>query len=177
LTLLPSRLELAFSLRNPSQKETLLARALAEVEDEYDVIIIDCPPTESLLTYAAYLASSHVLVPVKPEYLSAIGLPLLRQSLADFRADNQGHPVRVAGVVFNSATEYEPEELRSKNEVRALANRFKWKVFDNQVPYSRSFPKGAREGQPIFWTSYARSKPKVRFQGFAAEFATAVGLQ
>jgi chromosome partitioning protein len=53
LALLPSRLELAFSLRNPSQKETLLARALADVEDDYDVIIIDCPPTESLLTYAA----------------------------------------------------------------------------------------------------------------------------
>jgi chromosome partitioning protein len=123
------------------------------------------------------LASSYVLVPVKPEYLSAIGLPLLRQSLGDFRADNTGHSVRVAGIVFNSATEYEPEELRSKNEVRALAKQFGWKVFNHQVPYSRSFPKGAREGQPIFWTSYARSKPKQRVQGFAAELADAVGVK
>ena len=78
IDLIPSRLELALSLRNPAQKESLLPKSLAQIEADWDFIIIDCPPTESVLTYAAYLASSHVLVPVKPEYLSAIGLPLLR---------------------------------------------------------------------------------------------------
>ena len=55
LDLIPSRLELSHSLKNPTGKERRLARALATVSDEYDLVIIDCPPTESILTDAAYL--------------------------------------------------------------------------------------------------------------------------
>jgi chromosome partitioning protein len=176
IDLIPSRLELALSLRNPAQKESLLQKSLVQVASGYDIIIIDCPPTESVLTYAAYLASDHVLVPVKPEYLSAIGLPLLRQSLGDFNRENPGHDLSVAGVVFNGVSDYSPEELRAKSEVRELAKDFNWKVFRAEVPYSRSFPKGAREGQPIFWTSYARTKPALKFRDFAAELGRAIGI-
>jgi len=80
LDLIPSRLELALSLRNPAQKESLLDKSLDQVKADYDVIVIDCAPTESILTLAAYLTSDYVLVPVKPEYLSSIGLPLLRRN-------------------------------------------------------------------------------------------------
>ena len=147
IDLIPSRLELALSLWNPAQKESLLQKSLAQVATEYDIVIIDCPPTESVLTYAAYLASDHVLVPVKPEYLSAIGLPLLRQSLGGFHRENAGHELDVTGIVFNAVSDYSPEELRAKSEVRELAKDFSWKVFRAEVPYSRSFPKGAREGR------------------------------
>ena len=77
LDLLPSRLELAHTLKNPTGKERRLAKALSRVSDKYDLIIIDCAPTESILTDAAYFASRYVLVPVKPEFLATIGLPLL----------------------------------------------------------------------------------------------------
>lgn len=174
IDLIPSRLELALSLRNPAQKESLLQKSLAQLQIDYDIIFIDCPPTESVLTYAAYLASDYVLVPVKPEYLSAIGLPLLRQSLGDFNRENPGHNIGVAGVVFTNATNYAPEETRSKNEVRELAKEFDWRVFDAEVPYSRSFPKGAREGRPIFWTSYARSTTYAKFLSFAKEFFSVI---
>lgn len=176
IDLIPSRLELALSLRNPAQKEALLEKSLTQVETGYDIIIIDCPPTESVLTLAAYLTSDHVLVPVKPEYLSAIGLPLLRQSLGDFNRENPGRDLDVVGVVFNATTNYRPEELKAKSEVRELAREFSWKVFDAEVPYSRSFPKGAREGQPTFWTSYARTTTAERFRAFAQEFAVAISL-
>jgi chromosome partitioning protein len=176
IDLIPSRLELALSLRNPAQKESLLQKSLVQVGTDYDIIIIDCPPTESVLTYAAYLASDHLLVPVKPEYLSAIGLPLLKQSLGDFNRENPGHDLDVTGIVFNGVSDYSPEELTAKREVRQLAVAFNWRVFRAEVPYSRSFPKGAREGQPIFWTSYARTKPAQKFRDFAAEFARATGL-
>ena len=156
LDLIPSRLELALSLRNPAQKESLLDKSLAQVKADYDVIVIDCAPTESILTLAAYLTSDYVLVPVKPEYLSSIGLPLLRQSLGDFHRENPGHDLKVAGVVFNATSQYSPEELLAKSDVGKLAKGFDWKIFEAEVPYSRSFPKGAREGKPIFSTSYAR---------------------
>lgn len=174
--LIPSRLELALSLRNPAQKESLLAKSLGELEDDYDLIIIDCPPTDSILSDAAYLAADYILVPVKPEYLSSIGLPLLNQSLDEFKVANPQSSLKVAGIVFNATDEYSPEEDKAKQDVRRLARQLGWKVFKSDVPYSRSFPKGARETRPIFSTSYARTTVADRVKTFANDFAKAVGL-
>ncbi len=176
IDLIPSRLELAFSVRNPAQKEDLIAKFISKIESTYDIILFDCPPTESLLTTAAYLASNYILVPVKPEFLSSIGLPLLVQSLNEFHNHYDSHKVDLAGVVFNATTDYSPEEIKSKAEVKGLASKNGWYVFENEVTYSRSYPKGAREGQPIFWTSYARSDQAARFHNFAQEFAGRIGL-
>lgn len=85
LDLIASQLELSYTLKNPSQKEHLLAGFLDHTAGDYDLVLIDCAPTESVLTTAAYLASQTILIPVKPEFLSTIGLPLIKQSLDEFR--------------------------------------------------------------------------------------------
>lgn len=175
--LVPSRLELAFSLRNPGgQKEQLLAKLISKIEGNYELIILDCPPTESLFTWAAYLASDYILVPVKPEYLSSIGLPLLVNSMEEFGRRYEDHDLELAGVVFNFPSGYVPEERESKAEVKKIARDRGWYVCENEVSYSRSYPKGAREGQPIFGTSYARGAQAARFAAFAEEFAQRIGL-
>ncbi len=97
IDLLPSQLELAFSLKTPAGKETRLPRLVESIEDQYDVILIDCAPTESMLTTAAYLSSDWILVPVKPEYLSTIGLPLLANSMREHSTAYQGRQPRLAG--------------------------------------------------------------------------------
>lgn len=173
--LVPSQLELSFTLKNPSQKEHLLANFVSDVEANYDLVLVDCAPTESVLTTAAYLTADDILIPVKPEFLSTIGLPLIRQSLADFLKSYR-KTVGVSGICFNMCADYAPEESRSKDEVRALAGQFGWHVFHEEVPYSRSFPKGAREGKPIFWTSYARSSVSGRVGVFCNAFAGRIGL-
>ena len=116
------------------------------MEDAYDLVLIDCAPTESILTTAAYLASDFLLVPVKPEYLSAIGLPLLAQSMRECQESYGNRNLELAGVVFNATTDYSPEEMLAKNEVRQIAAQYSWRVFDNEVSYSRSYAKGARLG-------------------------------
>jgi len=176
LDLIPSSLELAWSLKQPAQKEQLLDKFLAKVKADYDLILIDCAPTESLLTAAAYAASDYVLVPVKPEFLSTIGLPLLARSMAEFSQQNEGKSLEMLGVVFNHATQYAPEEQISKREVKAEAQRSGWYMFASEIGYSRSYPKGAREGQPIFRTSYAQRKQKAKFGAFAKEFSSRLGL-
>lgn len=176
LDLIPSQLELAWSLKTPGPKEHLLAKALKKIEGYYDLILIDCAPTESILTTSAYLASDFILVPVKPEYLSTIGLPLLVNSMEDFKKHYEEHTIELAGVVFNATTNYSPEELKAKRAVRDLAKKNGWYVFSAELPYSRSYPKGAREGQPIFRTSYARSDQASLFRAFAQEFATRIHL-
>lgn len=176
IDLIPSRLEMALSLKNPGQKARLLEKALHKVRDEYDLVLIDNAPTESILTEAAYLASDYLLVPVRPEYLSTIGLPLLVNSMEDFKAQYDVHDLELAGIVFNAISDYSPEEIRSREEVKSLARKHGWYIFSSEIRYSRSYPKGAREGQPIFRTSYSRTDQAVRFRLFAEEFAERVNL-
>ena len=174
--LMPSRLELSQTLRNPTGKEHLLSQAVSQLENDYDLVVIDCAPTESILTTAAYLVADHILVPVRPEFLSTIGLPLLEQSLNEFTVRYPGNAPTVLGLVFNAISNYSPEETTSRNEVRRVARQSGWPVFDAQVVYSRSYPKSAREGNPIFGTSYARTKTKQNFHTFAREFAGRINL-
>ena len=176
IDLIPSRLELSQSLRNPAGKDQLLKQAVDDLEEAYDLVIIDCAPTESMLTTAAYLVADHLLIPVRPEFLSTIGLPLLEQSLNSFAALYPGSEPAVLGLVFNAISGYSPEEVTSRTEVQRVAHASGWPVFDEEVTYSKSFPKSAREGRPIFWTSYTRSTTKANFHSFAREFADRTGI-
>lgn len=162
LDLLPSRLELAWSLKQPGGKEQLLKDFLDQVADDYHLIPIDCAPTESVLTSAAYFAADQVVVPVKPEFLSTIGLPLLATSMKDHNALPGAPQVAVTAIVFNHASDYHPEEALAKQEVHGVAKTHGWPALPSEVPYSRSFPKGAREGKPLRTTSYARKAQKAK---------------
>ena len=177
--LIASRLELCQTLRNPDGKERRLAEALAKVSDRYDIIIIDCAPTDSMLTDAAYFASRYVIVPVKPEFLAAIGLPLLARSLKTFKQANQDHALDIAGVVFVHSSGYSrgPEGRALIAEVTAVAKKEGWRLFSNEIPYSASYPKSAREGQPIRWTSRVRPKTTDAFNNFANELLGVLGIE
>jgi chromosome partitioning protein len=101
LDIVPSCLELSWTLRNPWEKETLLARFVAKVEEKYDLIIIDCSPTDSMLTDAAYHCSRYILVPIRAEFLASIGFPLLRRSINAFQMRHEDKVIEVCGLVFN----------------------------------------------------------------------------
>lgn len=178
LDLIPSRLELSHSLKNPTGKERRLAKAIAKVSNEYDLIIIDCAPTESILTEAAYFASRYVLVPVKPEFMATIGLPLLARSIEEFKMENEDHELDICGIVFNHSSSYSegPEGRQSVKDVKAAADRRGWHVFNTHVHYSASYPKSAREGTPIGNTSYVRWEVTKEFANFSSEFFSAIGL-
>lgn len=175
LRLIPSQLELNYTLKNPSQKEHLLSSFLDEIEKEYDLIIVDCAPTESMLTTATYLSCDSLLIPVKPEYLATIGLPLVRQSLEEFKKIYR-KSVNIIGVCFNGCSGYVPEEEKAIAEVRNACAQYGWHAFDEEIPYSRSFPTGARRGTPIFSTRYARYSVAQSFSTFADAFAARIGI-
>jgi chromosome partitioning protein len=178
LDLIPSRLELSRTLKNPTGKERRLAKALAQVRKQYDLVIVDCAPTESVLTDAAYFASRYVVVPVKPEFMATIGLPLLVRSIQEFRLENEDHEVEIAGVVFNHSSSYTsgPEGQQSVREVTKIAKEEGWHICENQVRYSASYAKSAREGTPLAQTSYARSDVVQSFRRLASEVFGLVGL-
>ena len=179
LDLLPSQLELAHTMKRSKIDPQSLARSIAEVADAYRLILIDCAPTESILTETAYYASRHVVVPVKPEYLATIGLPLLERSLKEYNGANRKQRISIAGIVINHTTyqsQPNPETEQSIREVRIEANKNKWRVFDTQIPYSRSWPRAIRSGNPIGRTKHARPNVRGSFGRFATECFAAVGL-
>lgn len=178
LDLIPSRLELSRILKNPAGKERRLAKSLAKISDDYDLILIDCAPTESVLTDAAYFASRYVIVPIKPEFMATIGLPLLARSLTDFQMENEDHTIQIAGIAFNHSATYSsgPEGLQSINDVTKEAAKHKWHVFENQIRYSASYAKSAREGASLAQTSYARWDVINGFSRFADEVFECIGL-
>jgi chromosome partitioning protein len=90
LDLIPSRFDFSDALTNAVRPDPrILAKFLAKNFKDKDLIIIDCAPTESVFTMAAYHASDYVLIPVKPEFFATIGFPLLAESLSNFRRHNK----------------------------------------------------------------------------------------
>ena len=178
LDLIPSRLELAWTLKNPTEKAQLLPQFLAKVEKDYDLILIDCAPTESILTVAAYKSSRYVFVPVRPEFLATIGLPLLARSLNEFKLLNQNQSIEMGGIIFNGLrrTNTPPEQIQSMLDVRDIAAAEGWTVMDNPAHHSDSYPAGSRESTPIFRTGYARDYVINEFHEVATEFLERVEL-
>lgn len=177
LHLVPSKLELSRTMRNPSGKEEVLSQFLETVGYSYDLIIIDCAPTESMLTTAAYLSSRYIIVPVKPEFLATIGLPFLERSLRDFR-QIYSKQIAIAGIIFNDKKRQpSPEEKTACEEVEKTASEYRWFVFENEVYRSDSFPGGSRASTPVFRTRKAHKTTKTGFNKVAGEFLKSVGLK
>ncbi len=177
--LIPSRLELSRTLKNPTGKERRLAKGIAQVRDRYDIIIIDCAPTESILTEAAYFASRYVVVPVKTEFMATIGLPLLARSVEEFSAENQDHELDIAGLVLNEQSEYadNSEKSRAIKDVKKVSRERGWHMFDYTIPYSRSYTTAARQATSLSHTPYARRNRIDGFHGLKDEILQAIGVK
>ena len=176
LQIIPSRFDFSDNLIGAVRPdERILARLIANTFQDRDLIIIDCAPTESIFTRAAYHASRYVLVPVRPEFFATIGFPLLQESLDTFRRNNRGHQIDIIGVVINNSfydggNDGGPEKARAINEIYAEAQKNGWHIFDRQLPHSRGFPKMMRGDYN--WLGNA----PYDFSQFAREFFDRLGF-
>ena len=153
LQLIPSRFDFSDHLvKSIGTDQRVLARLIANHFQDWDLVIIDCAPTESIFTQTAYHASRYIVVPVKPEFLATIGFPLLNRSLETFKKANPGHDIDVIGVVVNDTSDYQaystPEKDMALKEIREEALKNSWYVFKNGLRYSRGFPKAMRGPNP-----------------------------
>lgn len=177
LQLIPSRFDFSDNLVNSIKPDPkVLAQLITNNFQDKDLIIIDCAPTESIFTRAAYHASRYILVPVKPEYLATIGFPLLNDSLNAFRSENRGHEIDVIGAVINNSTYHYsgnqggPERETALQEIRQEARKSRWSIFKNEIPLSRGFPKMMRG---VF--THLGDAPL--FDNFASEFFKKLRLE
>src|SRR5688500_16236532 len=124
-------------------RERALDKALLEVRDRYDYILLDTPPSLGLLTINAFVAADGVIVPVQCEYLSLRGLVQLENTLAMVR-ENLNPGVRVEGIV---PTMYDGRTLHAREAIEILEEHFGDLVFDTRirktVRYAEAPVKGA----------------------------------
>jgi chromosome partitioning protein len=176
LELIASRFDFSDALTDAIRPDPrVLAKFLSLNFKEKDVILIDCSPTESVFTSAAYHASDYVLIPVKPEFFATIGFPLLNESLQNFRRKNMASGIEVAGVVVNNAF-YDggnnggPEKQRAINEIMAECKHNGWHVFKKEMYHSRGYPKLMRG-------DYTYRGDAKYFWTFAKEFFAHLGIK
>ncbi len=130
LDLIPSSLKLINFETNKRGVENLLKKFLEDKCKHYDYIIIDCPPTLSLLTLSAYLASEHYLIPIKPDYLSSLGLPLLERGLQEYE-ELHGHSLNLLGVVFTMVS-----KGKVSTEIMQSVKASGWECFEDSSSHS-----------------------------------------
>lgn len=154
LYLLPSELDLARAVKNPQGVEFRLQKLLERWGTYFDYILIDCAPTDTVLTATALMASNYVLVPIQPDRFSILGYGMMREVLDNFRSDYPD-PQKVAdlGVVFTQVSrEDHPIEGKCKKDVTKAATY----VFRSEIHRSNAYLRAVYEKTPIFDTRFAR---------------------
>jgi chromosome partitioning protein len=156
LDLIPANIDLSAAevhLVNEVAREQILARVLAPVVDDYDVILIDCQPSLGLLTVNALTAAHGVLIPLECEYFALRGVALLVETIDKVR-DRLNPAVQLDGIL---ATMYDARTLHSREVLERVVEVFGEKVLETVIGRTVKFPDATVAGAPI--TSFAPDHP------------------
>jgi chromosome partitioning protein len=146
-------------------RERRLARALDSVVDQYDYVLIDCPPSLGLLTLNALTAADAVLIPLQCEYYALEGLARLTQTIERVRAGlNPG--LALEGIVFTMVDTRANLAHQVMEEVRT---HFGARVYETTVPRNVRLSEAPSHGKPVLLYDI-RSRGAASYLALAAEF-------
>jgi len=151
LFLAPASIQLAgaeIELVSALSRETKLKRVLEAEKQNYDFVIIDCPPSLGLLTINALAAARELIIPVQCEYYAMEGLSKLLESI-ELVKSNLNPDLTVGGIVM---TMQDKRTNLSKEVIAEVGKFFPDKVYKTVVPRSIKLSEAPSFGKPI--TSY-----------------------
>jgi len=152
-------------------REFFLKNFLNKLAGKYDYVIIDLPPSLSILTINGLVASQEVLIPVQAEYYSLEGLSQLLETVEMIK-ENLGHNIRVSGAVI---TMFDRWEQLSQEVAKNLRANFPYPVFTTEIPRSVHLAEAPSFSQPI--SIYApNSAGAEAYRELAAEILKQEGL-
>jgi chromosome partitioning protein len=168
LSLLPANIDMAGSevhlLTRPA-REHALARAIAPVIDDYDTVLIDCPPSLGVLTINGLTAAQGVLIPLQCETLSHRGVGQLLETIADVRSfTNPG--LAVEGVV---ATMFDPRTRLANQTLAAVGETYGLTVLDPPIPKSVRVAEAPGRGTSVL-VHAPHSPPAEAYRALAARW-------
>ena len=147
LFLVPSHLSLAgaeIEMVNMLTRESLLKKAISKMTEDFDYVIIDCPPSLGLLTINALSAADSLLVPIQCEYFALEGLGQLIETTKLIKGINP--KLVIGGVIL---TMYDSRTKLSENVVRDVKEFFKDTAFKTVVPRNVRLSEAPSHGQTI----------------------------
>ncbi len=145
-------------------KGAQLKRILNAVREEYDYILIDCPPSLGILTTNALTASDSVIIPVQCEFFALEGIMLLLNSIR-FARKKLNPSLEIEGVVL---TMLDSRTILGLDVVENIRSFFKEKVYDTIIPRMIMLAEAPSHGKPI--SSYnSKSKATVAYINLAKE--------
>ncbi len=151
-------------LLNELMREQRLRHALLKVEQDYDFIIVDCPPSLNMLTLNALVAADGVIVPVQCEYFALEGLSALVSTIEKV-ASIANKKLRIEGIVM---TMYDARTTLTTDVGNQLKLHFGEQVYRTLIPRNVRLAEAPSHGLPIFNYDSA-SKGAVAYFGLAGE--------
>lgn len=148
LSLIPSNVNLAgaeIELVNVENKENLLKNALDQIKEDYDFILIDCPPSLNVLTINSMCAGDTVLVPIQCEYYALEGLSQLMHTI-DLVRERLNSDLEMEGVVF---TMYDARTNLSLQVVENVKNNLDQTIYKSIIPRNVRLAEAPSHGLPI----------------------------
>ncbi|GEL20184.1 ParA family protein [Pseudonocardia asaccharolytica] len=148
MDLLPSNIDLSAAevqLVTEVGREQALGRALKEVLDRYDIVLIDCQPSLGLLTINALACADAVLIPLACEFFSLRGVALLMDTIEKVR-DRLNPDLRLLGIL---ATMFDPRTLHTREVHQRVVEAFGEIVFTAVINRTIRFPETTVAGEPI----------------------------
>jgi chromosome partitioning protein len=156
LDLLPANIDLSAAevqLVSEVARESILARVLRPVLDDYDVVLVDCQPSLGLLTVNALTASHGVLIPLECEFFALRGVALLVETIEKVR-DRLNPRLEVDGIL---ATMFDPRTLHAREVVARVYEAFGDTLLHTMIGRTVKFPDASVAAEPI--TTYAPTHP------------------
>ena len=148
LSVLPSNINLAaaeIELVGAEEKEYILKKEIDKVKKNYDFVLIDCPPSLSMLTINAMCAADTVLVPIQCEYYALEGLSQLIHTI-NLVQDRLNPDLEIEGVVF---TMYDARTNLSMQVVENVKDHLNQKVYKTMIPRNIRLAEAPSYGMPI----------------------------
>lgn len=148
LDILPSNIDLSGSeieLIGVERKEYILKDQIAKIKDDYDFIIIDCPPSLSMLTINAMTTADSVLVPIQCEYYALEGLSQLMYTISLVK-ERLNPELDIEGVVF---TMYDARTNLSLQVVENVKSHLKQNIYKTIIPRNVRLAEAPSHGLPI----------------------------
>lgn len=157
--------------------------------DEFDIVLIDCPPNFNIVTKTAIVASDKVVVPAKADYLSTLGIDYLQRSLRElvsdynaYMAEGGGDTAKIApeliGVIFTMVQMYAGQPIATLRDYIQRTKKLGVPVFDEYFRENKTqFGTSAEEGVPLVLDNYSASQQIRSELGLIVdEFTSRVGL-
>lgn len=132
-------------LMNSADRERRLKKVLSGVLEDYEIIIIDCPPSLNMLTLNALVSAHGVLIPIQCEYYALEGLSALINTIEQVR-ESRNHVLQIEGIL---RTMHDPRNNLANQVSTQLLIHFSEDVYRTIIPRNVRLAEAPSHGQPV----------------------------